>query len=133
MITMLLGGIIMVIFDYVVVGKIGLLGSPLGTCVCYTVTAVLDLIVISQVVPNCPSMFSVFAKPLLASAAMGAVCLIFYRLTVGFLGSKVACLGAVLVAVIVYAFLVVKLKVLTREDTALMPKGDKIAKLLRIQ
>jgi stage V sporulation protein B len=123
----------MVIFDYVVVGKIGLLGSPLGTCVCYTVTAVLDLIVISQVVPNCPNMFSVFAKPLLASALMGVVCWAFYRLTSGFLGAKLACLAAVVVAVVVYAVLIVGLKVLTREDTALMPKGDKIANLLRIR
>jgi stage V sporulation protein B len=132
MITMVLGGIIMVIFDYVVVGKIGLLGSPLGTCVCYTVTAVLDLIVISQVVPNCPNLFAVFSKPLLASALMGVACWAFYRLTAGFLGSKLACLAAVVVAVVVYAVLIVGLKVLTREDTALMPKGDKIANLLRI-
>ncbi len=133
MITMLIGGIIMVIFDYVVVGKIGLLGSPLGTCVCYTVTAVLDLIVISRVVPNCPGFLTVFLKPLLASAAMGVVCWGFYQLTVGLLGSKIACLAAVVVAVGVYAVLLVTLRVLTREDTALMPKGDKIAKLLRIK
>jgi stage V sporulation protein B len=132
MITMLVGGIIMVIFDYVVVGKIGLLGSPLGTCVCYTVTAVLDLIIITRVVPNCPSMVASFLKPFLASAAMGLACWAFYRLTVGFLGSKIACLAAVVVAVIVYAVMIVVLKVLTREDTALMPKGDKIAKVLHI-
>jgi stage V sporulation protein B len=132
MITMLVGGIIMVIFDYVVVGKIGLLGSPLGTCVCYTVTAVLDLIIITRVVPNCPSMVASFLKPFLASAAMGLACWAFYRLTQGFLGSKIACLAAVVVAVIVYAVMIVVLKVLTREDTALMPKGDKIAKVLHI-
>jgi stage V sporulation protein B len=32
----------------------------------------------------------------------------------------------------VYAVMIVVLKVLTREDTALMPKGDKIAKVLHI-
>lgn len=133
MLTMLIGGIIMVIFDYVVVGKIGLLGSPLGTCVCYTVTAVLDLLIISRVVPNCPNLLTVFFKPLLASAIMGLVCWGFYRLTFGLLGPKPACLAAVVVAVAVYAALLVGLRILTREDTALMPKGDKIAKLLHIK
>lgn len=133
MITMIIGGVIMVIFDYVVVGKIGLLGSPLGTCVCYTVTAALDLMIIHRVVPNCPNMIAVFLKPLIAAAVMGVICWAFYQLTEGLLGSKIACLAAVLVAVVVYAVLVVALRILTREDTALMPKGNQIAKLLHIR
>ena len=44
-----------------------------------------------------------------------------------------ATLFAVLLAVAVYAVLIVALRVLTRDDLALMPKGDKIARLLHIQ
>ncbi len=132
MVTMVIGGVIMVIFDYVVVGIIGLIGSPLGTCVCYTVTAALDLIVITRVVPNCPNLLTVFGKPLLAAVIMGVAARGFYVLTAGLLGSKPACLGAVMLAVAVYAILVVVLKILNREDMSLMPKGDKIARLLRI-
>jgi stage V sporulation protein B len=39
---------------------------------------------------------------------------------------------AILVAVVIYAVLVVLLRAISREDLKLMPKGDKIAKLLRI-
>ena len=42
-------------------------------------------------------------------------------------------IGAIFVGVVVYAILVLALQILTREDLALMPKGDKIAKILKIQ
>ena len=38
----------------------------------------------------------------------------------------------VLLAVVVYAVMVVALRILTRDDLSLMPKGDKIARLLHI-
>ena len=41
-------------------------------------------------------------------------------------------LAAVLLAVVVYAVMVVALRILTRDDLSLMPKGDKIARLLHI-
>ena len=43
------------------------------------------------------------------------------------------CFGALLVAVIVYALLVIALKAITYDDCMLLPKGDKIAKILRIR
>ena len=41
-------------------------------------------------------------------------------------------LGAIGVAAAVYGVLVVALGAITREDLSLMPKGDKIARLLRL-
>ena len=41
-------------------------------------------------------------------------------------------MGAILIAVIIYAVLVVALRAISREDLSLMPKGDKIAKSLRL-
>jgi len=44
----------------------------------------------------------------------------------------VATLGAIGVAGVVYLVLIVALRAFSREDLALMPKGDKIARLLRM-
>ena len=43
-----------------------------------------------------------------------------------------ASLAAIGVAVAVYGVLVVALRCLSRSDLALMPRGDKIARLLRL-
>lgn len=48
-------------------------------------------------------------------------------------GVPVACLGSIVVAVLVYVVLIIVLKVLTYEDCLLLPKGEKIAKILRVR
>lgn len=134
-ITMLIGGIIMVIFDYVMVGNpdIGIFGSPIGSCICYGITCILDMIVVKRIVPRCPSFLKLFAKPVIASAIMGGAAWGSYGLLFKLTSSNgFATLAAVAIAVVVYAVLIVALKVLTRDDLSLMPKGDKIAKLLHI-
>ena len=47
-------------------------------------------------------------------------------------GNAVATLVAIAVAIAVYFVLVVALRAISREDLSLMPKGDKIARLLRL-
>lgn len=133
-VTMLIGGVIMVLFDFFVVAipSVNIYGSPIGTCICYGTTCVLDLIVVRRIVPRCPSFFSLFAKPVIASVVMGGAAWATYGLLNGVVGNTVATLAAVLIAVAVYAVLIVALKTLTRDDLSLMPKGDKIARLLRI-
>ena len=49
------------------------------------------------------------------------------------IGRAVACLGSIVVAVLVYVVLIIVLKVLTYEDCLLLPKGEKIAKILRVR
>ena len=89
-------------------------------------------------VPNPPRYFIVFFKPLIASALMGAAVWAVHGLlsqvfTGSFLLNTVATALAILVGVLVYAVLVLALRVLSREDLEMMPKGDKIAKLLHIR
>ena len=47
-------------------------------------------------------------------------------------GNAIMTLGAIGVAVAVYGVLVVALRGISRDDLSLMPKGDKIARLLRL-
>jgi stage V sporulation protein B len=46
---------------------------------------------------------------------------------------KLSCIFGIMAAVGVYAILVLALKIITYEDCLLLPKGEKIAKLLRIE
>ncbi|MEG2119908.1 MAG: polysaccharide biosynthesis C-terminal domain-containing protein, partial [Pseudoflavonifractor sp.] len=76
--------------------------------------------------------FRAFAKPLVASLLMGGaawgVCSLLTQLGLG----KLATIGGIAVGGCVYLVLVVVLRVFSKEDLALMPKGDKIAKILRL-
>ena len=66
---------------------------------------------------------------------MGAAVWAVYGLMVNVLtiSSKLATLLTIGVGVVVYLVLVLSLRALSKEDLELMPKGDKIAKILRIR
>ena len=132
--TMLAGGVVMVLFDYFMVGTVqfNIYGSPVGTCLCFGLTCGLDLHLVRRVVPGCPNYAQLFGKTLAASIIMGAAAWAVYGLTSHLIGVKLAVLLAILLAVVLYAVLLVLLQVLTKDDLSLMPKGDKIAKLLHI-
>ena len=47
-------------------------------------------------------------------------------------GCAIATLGAIGVAMVIYFALLIALRAITRDDLSLMPKGEKIARLLRL-
>ena len=70
----------------------------------------------------------------IAALVMGVAAYLANELLAKVISSAaVCCLGAIVVAVIIYALLVVVLKAITYEDCLLLPKGGKIAKVLRLQ
>ena len=74
------------------------------------------------------------ARPFLAAFIMGVLTrLSFMGLTaVGITSRLILCGAPIMVGVVVYCFLAVRLKVITRSDCMLLPKGEKIAKLLKL-
>lgn len=132
---MILGGIIKIVTNYHVVGipGVGIYGAPIGNILCFGLCLVLDLIVICRVLRNRPKLMSIFLKPFVASAFMGAGAWAVYGLLYRLLESNtIAVLVAILVGVVIYGVLIIALKGISRQDLALMPKGDKIARLLRL-
>ena len=115
--------------------EINIKGAPVGTLCCFAAVAVLDLVIIKRVIPLPPSYIKVFVKPLISAALMGAAAWASYGLLTNFLslGNRLATIGAILVAVVVYVVLVLALRVISKDDLALMPKGEKIARILHIQ
>ena len=111
----------------------GIKGAPVGTLVCFGLVAIMELIAIKKVTPYPPKYRRVFTKPLIASLVMGAGTWASYGLLVPILGNTLAVAGSICIAVVIYAVLVIVLKAVSRDDLSLMPKGDKIAKLLRIK
>ena len=139
-ITMVIGGVAKVIVSYTLVGnpKFMIFGAPIGTLTCFVVVSVLNLLIIKRMVPHPPRLTVVFFKPLIASlimaaAAWGCQGLLAKVFHGSFLMNAVATAGGILAGVVVYVILIVALRVLSREDLEMMPKGDKIAKLLRIR
>lgn len=132
--VMVAAGGAMLVIDYnlVAIPSVNIYGSPIGTLCCFAIAAGVDFYLIHRLVPHPPRLFRLFFGPALASAVMGLAAWGSYRLLDLVAGNTASVFFAILVAVAVYGFLVVYLKLLSRNELQLMPKGDKIADLLRL-
>ena len=135
-VNMLIGGIVKVIVNYILVGipALNIVGAAIGTVICYLTITILDLIAMRKTVTTRPVIFRNIIRPGLAALLMGAATVLSYRVLARLVSSNtVACLGALVIAVIAYAILVLALQCITYEDCMLFPKGEKIAKILHIR
>ncbi len=137
-INMFVGGIVKLAAVYILTGNpaIGILGTPIGSLLCYLCITVLNLICMKRVLPQAPAVVKNMGKSLLAAALMGAAVYGTLQGLTALLGDGmsriIACGVPIAVGVAVYVFAAVKLRAITREDCLLLPKGEKIAKLLHL-
>lgn len=134
-INTLIGGVLKVIVNFILVGNpdIGILGAPIGTFVCFLVIMTLNILCMRRVLDDPPKLLPALWRSGISAIVMGGAAFLAYRLLWKFVASyAICCLGAIAVAVVVYLLLVILFKALTYEDCLLLPKGEKIAKILRI-
>jgi len=134
-INMLICGTAKLAVVYILVGNpnIGLMGAPMGALVCYFCIAILNLIAIRRLVPQKPRLLKALVRPALAAVTMGLAVFGAYKgLKLLFSSNLILCIGAIGVGVVAYFVAVVLFKAITAEDCKLLPKGDKIAKILHL-
>ncbi len=134
--TLVCGGAKLLVV-YLLVGnpQIGIVGAPMGMLLCYVAIGVMNLIAIAKVVPHKTKILQNILRPVFPAAIMGVAVWGTKRLLMllPFGQSRVILCGAgVAVGVVVYAIGIVLFKAIRREDCLLLPKGDKISKILHL-
>ncbi len=135
-IHMLIGGIVKVIVNYflVAVPELNIMGAAIGTVICYGTITLLDVIAIRRKLSTKPRIARNLVRPLLAAAIMGAATFGIYRIASAYLPSRsIACLASLACAVVLYFVLAAVLRCVRYSDCLLLPKGEKIAKILKIR
>ena len=135
-INMLIGGVLKLAAVYILTGNkaVGIVGTPIGTLLCYVSIAALNIFSIRKLVENPPALVKNLLRPFLAALVMGIFVLAaFVGLKyVGITSRLILCGAPIAVGEVAYVLAAVKIKVITRSDCLLLPKGEKIAKLLRL-
>ena len=141
--TVIAGGVTKVIMNYILVGNpdINIHGAPISTLCCYMVIVGLNLFFVWKYSPQKPRYIQLFAKPILASAIMGACAWSVHGFVNRVLSAGHSAYGANAIGVmcgigagvVVYGILVIALRILRAEDVRSIPKGEKIIKLLRLK
>ena len=139
-INMLIGGVVNLVAVYVLAGipLINILGTPIGLLMGYVVISILNILSMRRLLPKPPAILPNLLRSFFAAAVMGVLAwgALWALKAIGVreigTGRLILCAVPVLVGVVSYFFTAVKFKVITHEDCLLLPKGEKIAKILKL-
>ena len=135
-VNMFIAGLMRLAVVYILTGNpnIGIVGTPIGATLCFLCIAVLNLFSMRRVMEHPPAIVKNLIKPFAAAAIMGGFvrAALYLLQTLGITSRLILCGVPVVVGVVVYVVAAVLLKAITRDDCMLLPKGAKIAKLLRL-
>ena len=142
--SIIVGGVVKIGVNWFLVGDraINIHGAPIGSFCCYVVICTLNYIFLCRSLKRAPRLDRVLLRPLLSSAVMGVTAWAVYGLLSRLLAHgrelgrwpmAAALLLALAAAVAVYAVMISVTRTVTREDMKLMPRGEKIARFLRLR
>lgn len=140
------GAIFKVGLNYILIGipQLNIYGAIIGTLSCYVIVTVIDIFFLIKTTKVSINIKSVFFKPFLCSAISGAAAFVMYRMFCDMLDGipaladsksyvsyiTVSLIIAVVFSVVVYAFTMLITKSVEKEDIKMLPKGEKIVKIL---
>lgn len=137
-----LGCVFKIGFNYLLIGipEINIKGAVFGTAFFYFVCIIYNYAVLRKETGVRIDIKTVILKPLVSAVLCGVAAWGSYRLLSSVLtfgdmsgrlnGNSLACIVSIGVAVVVYAISILLSKTLVKNDILLLPKGEKIAKIL---
>lgn len=129
-ISMLVGAGAKLISNYFLLEKIGMLGAPISTVICYLFASTLNIYFTMKHVGNLPKLSKILILPFIASVlSIGTGALLHIGIAVS-LPSNLSTIASIIVAVFLYFILSFKIKAIEKNDILLLPKGEKIANFL---
>lgn len=132
-ISMTIGTVIKIVLAFILLGtpKINIYGAPISTFFSTAVIVTLNLYFIVKRIGRIGSLIQLFILPTVAaliSIAIGIGCSMMLS---NILVSKANIIIVIIIVFISYLILILKLKVLNEEDIIMLPKGDKLLKILK--
>ena len=160
MMTFPLGAVAKITISYILVGNqnFEIVGTAIGTLACFMVISFTNLVFMFVKIKHRPKLSRIFIKPVLCTAIM-AVCAFFsYRLfllldsfifgrnnyiTYGLIAGDISSSDrlamtaylalAIIFSIIIYIVFIILTRTITTDDMKLIPKTDRVAKILKIR
>lgn len=140
--SLLIGSVAKIVLDIIFVSnpKYNIKGAVLGTVVCYAFIIVTNLVALLKLAKVRINFVSVFFKPFVCAALSAFVGYMAYVGIEHFFpvsdfstrinGSTISCIISVLIIMVVYLISMLLIRGLSEDDIKMLPKGEKIAKML---
>ena len=133
-ISAIVGAILKIAFNMILIGRpsINVKGAIISTTICYAAASLMNLRFVVRETKIKPDINAGVIKPAIASGIMGIVCWAAYKVLFAVIGrNSISTIVAILIAIVVYAILVVVFRIMDEEEIETLPKGAKINRLLK--
>ena len=117
-------------FIFVAVPKFNIQAAPYGSLVCYIIIMIIDIIAINKYAGIRVNLYAIFIKPVFAGAICALGAKISYIAAKTVMSERLSTVVAICFAVVVYGITVLLIKCVSKKDFLMIPKGEKIAKIL---
>ncbi len=132
------GVVVKVISNFYFVGmpKYNIMGAPIGSVLCHLIIVGLDLFFLFKISKARINLVSTLVKPLICTVCCGIAAYMSYGIFARILpgeplhACRLATVAAVCIAAAVYLVALLVFRGISREDVVVLPKGEKIAKIL---
>ena len=109
---------------------IGVNGAAIASVACHVVAFTIAINALKKYVKLDLTTSKFVIKPILAVTIMGICSYFVYIVLTGIIAQKLATILAIGIAVIIYILAILALKVFSKEEISMLPKGQKIYKIL---
>ena len=130
-VSMVCGAGVKLIANSILIERLGMVGAPLSTVLCYIVASSVNIFFVTKHVGSLPDIFSVFIKPFVCTVVSVGSAAVFYLCLSQVIYSGICTVLSIGIAAVLYGAFVIKTKVITREEIELFPFGDKIIIILK--
>lgn len=132
--SMILGSAAKILLNFILVGNpnINIKGAPYSSLACYVIIVMYNLVALMKETKVKPDFVSVFLKPLIAGAMCGGVAYLVYSLMYNKMnvGNTISTFISIAAGAVVYFAILLLIKGFAKDDIEMLPKGEKIAKVL---
>lgn len=131
-VNLLSGVLVKAVLTYILTGipSLNVQGAAIGTSAAYIVVSVLNFIAVKKYTHTHFDIGLTFIKPLISGIVMSICVFGFYEIGHSFISQNLSTAISVLVGGASYVITLILFKAITAEDMKMMPKGDKLIKIL---
>ncbi len=131
-IALAIGAVLKLILNIILISNpaINIYGAVITAILCQGLSFVICIYYLNKLVKLKMNFKDHILKPILASAIMGLMVYITYRLLILVIGNSISTIISIIFGAVVYVLIVLLMKILKKEDIYMIPFGTKIYKVL---
>ena len=129
-VSVCIGCAVKLVAGYILIGELGIIGTPISTVICYSTTALFNLVWIYKRIGGGIALWDGCVKPMVCALVCAVVGYFSYGAMATKLPVGLSCILAIALAGVVYVVMALITRLMNSEDTKVFPGGKYIDRII---